>query len=390
MKNIALPCLPLTLALTLTLSSSAGAQGVPSTLYGGAVAGANEGNLVAIDQTSYATSEVIGTAYSRMSGLAITPDGRMWASMHFPANDLLELDPDTAQVLSTVTLELDGESPHLSDLAVQPGTGTLFGLGRNSQEIAVLYTIDPATGAMVEIGTTGATRQGGLAFASDGTLYMSESALTTPLHTLDPATGAILSTTIVDTVGMSIHGLTFDPLTDELYGCSGNGDIITIDPATGVNTFVAKLDGVAVSDLEFRLPEAKEQVRNSTLSTPNLAQLLPGVTSGPVIGAVWDPVIVSSPGTTSLVDVLITALTPADVPLLPGPNGTLLCNILPGIADTNFSTPIGGVQQPFAIPFPDEPSIIGITLCTQGGYADGTTPGMIHLTNALDITIGAL
>ncbi|MEM7308434.1 MAG: hypothetical protein AAF682_17265 [Planctomycetota bacterium] len=388
MKHAAISRIALASTFTLGLAVSVNAQ--VSTLFGGGVAGTGEGNLHVLDQADYSLTELADTGYTRLSGLAVTPDGRMWGSTHLPSNDLLELDPETGNVLSTVKLEIDGDSPWVSDLAVQPGTGTIFALGRvNFEKIAVLYTVDPATGIMTEIGETGESRQGGLAFAADGTLYMSAVSFSAPLHTLNPATAEILSTVTIGAL-TGIHGLAFDPLTDELFGSNPGGKLFSIDPTTGASTLAGDLNRV-MSGITFRLTSAKEEVRNSALGAPNQAQLLPGASSGPVIGSVWDPRIVASPGTTSLIDVMITAFGPADLPLLPGPNGVVLCNILtgPGIVDTNFSTPVGGVQQPFAIPFPDETSLLGITLCTQGGYADGTTPGLIHLTNAIDITIGA-
>ncbi|MEM7308435.1 MAG: WD40 repeat domain-containing protein [Planctomycetota bacterium] len=390
MKNAALLRLSQTSLLTLGLAASASAQGEAFALYGTGGGGSSAGDFLELDSTDFAPNELIETTYGRMTGLAFAADGRVWASVRFPFNNLLELDLATGQVVGTVPLKFVGTNPWVSDLAIQPGTGTMFGIGASDfTERGTLHTVDTASGFLTEIGSTGTGSQGGLAFAADGTLYMTPTTSPFSLHTLDPATGAVLSSVLL-AAQVAVDGLAVDPTSGALLGCTRMGQILEIEPATGATTVLSDL-GPNVSALAFGPVGAKEKVRNSELGEPNLAQLLPGVTSGPVIGEVWDPVLVASPGTTSLIDVLITALGPADLPFLPGPNGVLLCNIFsgPGIADTNFSTPVGGVQQPFAIPFPDQASLVGITLCTQGGYADGTTPGLIHLTNALDITIGA-
>jgi hypothetical protein len=62
--------------------------------------------------------------------------------------------------------------------------------------------------------------------------------------------------------------------------------------------------------------------------------------------------------------------------------GTLLCN--PPPPGLIFLTSVG---LPFAIAVPSECSLIGIALCAQAGSLDPT--GLIALTNALDLVIGA-
>lgn len=113
---------------------------------------------------------------------------------------------------------------------------------------------------------------------------------------------------------------------------------------------------------------------------PNPFAFLPGVTSGPVVGGTWDPVIDHTtffPG--ALVDIVGIALGPASVPL--PPYGTVLCDF--------FSFPPYTFQAvpglPFVIDIPLECNLIGASFCTQGLSSDGLTN---QLTNALDITIG--
>ncbi len=115
-------------------------------------------------------------------------------------------------------------------------------------------------------------------------------------------------------------------------------------------------------------------------SPPNPNALLPGVTSGPVLGAVWDPVIDHTtflPGAT--VDLL--AVTPNPLNLSTG-LGTLLCD--PTTILVLESVPAG---TPFVLPVPVNCSLIGFPLCSQGGSADAVSLA-VGLTNALDITVG--
>ena len=129
-------------------------------------------------------------------------------------------------------------------------------------------------------------------------------------------------------------------------------------------------------DCGLSVPSA-EVVRPGT--PPNPLALLPGQTSGPVVGAVWDPVIDHAgflPG--SFIDVLGVAALPANLPL--PPLGTLLCDL--GSGPILFTAEPG---TPFAVLVPANCALAGKSLCAQGLSADGVD---LALTNALDLTIG--
>lgn len=120
-------------------------------------------------------------------------------------------------------------------------------------------------------------------------------------------------------------------------------------------------------------------------SPPNPSAFMPGVTTGPIVGDVWDPVIDhSSFLPTAVLDLVAITLAPTNVPI--PPFGTFLCDIFtpPGLL-VLVTNPNPGT--PFSIPVPCNCDLIGISLCTQGASvgADGTA---ILLTNALDIIIG--
>ena len=120
---------------------------------------------------------------------------------------------------------------------------------------------------------------------------------------------------------------------------------------------------------------AAEVVRQGT--PPNPIAFLPGVTSPPVVGALWDPVVTPFlPG--AVIDFVWFSLLPVN---LPTASGTLLCALpAPGLLFT--SSP--GV--PFQFQLPADPGLVGLALCFQGG---SSALGSFALANALDITLGS-
>jgi hypothetical protein len=117
---------------------------------------------------------------------------------------------------------------------------------------------------------------------------------------------------------------------------------------------------------------------------PNPQAFMPGVTSGPVIGFTWDPVVDHTTFSTgAIIDFMILSPFPFNSDLGP-PVGTLLCDPLASFFMYKITAP--GV--PFAFPIPPEPTIVGVSLCTQGGSIDANFEA--NLANALDITIGVM
>lgn len=103
--------------------------------------------------------------------------------------------------------------------------------------------------------------------------------------------------------------------------------------------------------------------------------LLPGLTSGPIVGATWDPAIDHSsffPG--ALLDVLGLSFVATNVP---SPFGTLLCT--PSVL---FAGPAGA---PFPLGIPANCSLAAVAFTAQGASTDGVS---ILVTNALDVIVG--
>jgi len=124
---------------------------------------------------------------------------------------------------------------------------------------------------------------------------------------------------------------------------------------------------------------SSEVVRAGVPPNPNAFR--PGRTSGPVIGSTWDPVVDHTtfvPGAN--LDFIVISTATANIAL--GSAGTLLCDL----SSAPSAVLAGAVGQPFAIPMPPDCSLVGLTLCSQGGSVAGIA---LQLANALDITIGA-
>jgi hypothetical protein len=113
---------------------------------------------------------------------------------------------------------------------------------------------------------------------------------------------------------------------------------------------------------------------------PNPNFFLPGVTSGPVINAVWDPFVDHSTFfPEALVDIM--GITPSPAPLdIPTVFGTILCNI--GEPILLYATPAG---VPFSVPIPNICSVVGKSVCSQAATSDGLQSFAL---NALDLTFG--
>ena len=123
-----------------------------------------------------------------------------------------------------------------------------------------LYTVDPATGVVTRVGSTGAPQFFmDLTFDRDGNLFgvtttLNPSYVPAILYRINPVTGA--ATKIVNLVGSnSVMGLALAP-DGKMYGTdfTGNSGLYRIDPKTGFETAVAAMPFGLSSGLELENP----------------------------------------------------------------------------------------------------------------------------------------
>lgn len=124
----------------------------PTDLQGGG------GKLYTIDKAT-AVATFVGSTPDRRGSLAFTPGGTLYESTFIPGPAMLfTLDPANAAVLASVpTFEQYGA------MASRPTDSVLYVGNGAAGDIQIL---DPATGVATEVGNTGTTVLGGLAFRS--------------------------------------------------------------------------------------------------------------------------------------------------------------------------------------------------------------------------------
>lgn len=210
---------------------------------------------------------------------------------------------------------------------------------------------------------------------------------------VDPASGA---STTVPAAGMWIADGPTNDVTVTFF--DANGATIAAIPPGPVIAFIGIASPIGIARILLTASAADDYyiddlyygtapfaggltaTETTRLGTPaNPAALLPGQTSGPVVGETWDPVVDHTtflPG--AIFDVFALGAVPANLPFANW--GTILCDQLAG----TLANPAG---VPFAIPIPNNCSLMGLSLCAQILATDGPT---LALTNALDITIGNL
>ena len=279
MKNILVAAM-----LVLVVPVAGRAQ---TTLFGGVGRGVeNRGELIRIDQTTGAGILVgpgANDPNAGLTGLAFDTSGQLFASTNnspvfggTPASTLLRIDPLTGEQLAEIgTVRLaDGTPVVINDLALQPGTGVLFGTAIDPNTVTNnIYTIDKATGVATLVGNTGVVGAT-LAFGPDGTLYQTIAEFSEAgfvrgfLVTLDPATAAVLTTSEPFTEA-HIGGLAVRPTDGVIFASGGMlGDIYILSPQ-GELTFLGYTGFGGVGDIAFTLllPSDKEQCKKGGWAT---------------------------------------------------------------------------------------------------------------------------
>jgi hypothetical protein len=221
----------------------------------GGDSGAGGGLLYSIDTATESVNLVGDTGLTRLGGIDFNSSGLLYGvdgGAVGPAG-LFIIDPNTAAVtfvgpldLAPGVLRVDGVDALRFD-----AEGSLFGGGWDLvEQVGRLVRIDVPTGAVVSAQTHSGVPTpftAGLAFSRDGVLYGSRGnarSRTEDLVTLNRETGVLNS---VGTATNVISDIWFNS-DGTLYGGSPNGDLFTIDPATGAKTLLFNT-GVRISGL---------------------------------------------------------------------------------------------------------------------------------------------
>jgi len=231
------------------------------------------GDLVLVDQTTGAVTPLGNSGFPRLTGLAIEPNGDIFATtiggIPFPpgpgqhsTSDLLHFSSTGAVISDIGTVQTaTGSHVAIADLAVQPGTGTVFAISNEFGDVPPggLYTIDPMSGIATLIGST-PEFFGSIAFAPNGTLYLvgasfAQGPVNPVLERLNPTTAAVIGAPVplADFYG----ALGIRPTDAALFVSNGMGaQIFTLNPTTGVATALTSTTGAnLVADLDFVTPE---------------------------------------------------------------------------------------------------------------------------------------
>ncbi|MDQ2949641.1 MAG: hypothetical protein M3Y27_27515, partial [Acidobacteriota bacterium] len=198
-------------------------------------------------------------------GSTVTPGGGFPPPSGPRVSNLININPATGALNSSVAIATSGGlTLSIADLAIQPGTGNLYGIttpdGPNGGP-GDLYVINKATGVATLIGSTGKFF-GSIAFAPNGTLYMSAADLdfgtgmeiNKVLRTINPNTAATLTSVATN----DFFGALAIRSDSTIFGGTGDAhQLFTIDPVTGFETLVGDTGSTFIGDLAFRpVPES--------------------------------------------------------------------------------------------------------------------------------------
>ena len=177
---------------------------------------------------------------------------QIWDLAFSPTGDLYGISNDNLYRVnsSNGTLSLIGNSggPKWNAL-VFSDSGVLYAAGGATLSwadgIRNLYTVNPATGLAIQVGTTSTFNSSGdLAFAGGNLYITSVGSTTNELFTVDPTTAAA---NFVGAINVPyVFGIgTYD---NTLYGAADGREVLTIDTATGAGSvlfkYPAKIAGV--------------------------------------------------------------------------------------------------------------------------------------------------
>lgn len=195
---------------------------------------------------------------SQVTGIDFAADGTLFVATTVSGNSLYTVDPVTgAQTLvgpTGLTATIEG------DIGFDATTGVLYGLYSLGSPSKALFTLNTTNGSATIIGPFAGDDPSGLAFDNTGQLWVIDSNVNTShipsLVKLDKTNGSVLSTQSIGLVIPSSGlGADFNPLTNQLYFATQNGNFYSVDTSTGLATLVDSHGIVDVAGLAFVVPE---------------------------------------------------------------------------------------------------------------------------------------
>ena len=176
----------------------------------------------------------------------------------------------------------------------------------------------------------------------------------------------------------------YDELTDGTlagFDASGGGATVGVEGFGGIvgTEISCDVTGAITTATAYRITAEDFQVVR-TATTPNPGAFVADPAGGPFVGTNWGPTVTGALPS-PVIDAVIVSLQPGIE--APVPFGTLLCVLNSNLLQFNF-TP----GTPFSIVIPNDCSLVGQILCTQGGSVS-FAPLTIGLANALDCLVGS-
>lgn len=196
--------------------------------------------LLKVDTTTGEGSEqCLLTAGLNYNSLAFARDGVLFA------HSVIDMAIDRVDPCTCDTVRIASELPGNLQLSADGGTG-LYALDLTND---VFLEVNPATGALTTIGPLGVDfASSGVAWLDDVGKAVALDGLNDQLWTIDVDTGVA-----GDPVGLSEFfgsvGLDFHPGQGVLYACSSDAMLATLDPTTGVVSFIGEIGGAGCDNL---------------------------------------------------------------------------------------------------------------------------------------------
>jgi large repetitive protein len=206
----------------------------------------NQGNFGTLDLHTGTVTKIGATTVSGSTGMDLTPTFNVYE--YNTANQLMQITPSTGAAASVGT----GTIPDQATTGASTD-GTYFAIDMVNGN---LYSIDLGTGATAQVGanptgaavlTAGCTPDSSLS-GSAKVLYYTfgysgagcGSAMPDTLYQINPQDGTTMASVQVSVDGLSVNEFVGSAFVGgTLYGFTSGGKEYTIDPATGMATFVA-------------------------------------------------------------------------------------------------------------------------------------------------------